>query len=128
MKTPPPPCELLVIPKPSMLEGVHQRLLLFGLVPWLVPQLVEVNSVVPVGKPPSSVGAYWLAPWKSTPLASTVIAEPSRAPISEGSCSSSARWPCKLASHPTVASSGSRSTAPSCAVAQLTPSPLLSKG
>ena len=41
---------------------------------------------------------------------STVIAAPSRAPISEGSCSSSARLPLKLASQPRVDSNGNRST------------------
>src|SRR6202040_1774055 len=122
-KMPPPPCELFVMPRPSMLDGLHQKLLLNGLLVWDVPQVPDVSSVVPVGKPPSRVGSYWLAPWKFTPFANTVMAAPSRAPISEGSCSSSARLPFRPASQPTVASRGSRSTAPSCAAGQVAPLP-----
>src|ERR1700722_4241004 len=111
-KIAPPPCELLVIPRPSMLDGLHWKLLGNGLLAALLPQLEAVNSVVWVGKPPSRVGTYWLAPWKFTPFASTVMAAPPRAPMGEGSCRSSAKFPFRLASQPTVASNGSRSTCP----------------
>src|SRR5205807_9787869 len=50
------------------------------------------------------------APWKFAPFDNTVIAAPSNAPISEGSCNSSARLPLRPASQPTVASRGNRST------------------
>src|SRR6266481_5775681 len=108
-KMPPPPCELSVMPRPSMLDGLHWKLLGNGFVP-VPPQLPEVSSVAPVGKPASSVASHGLAPWKSTPLDNTVIAAPSSAPISDGSCSSSAMLPLSPASQPTVASSGNRST------------------
>src|SRR5215472_12805366 len=95
--------------RPSMLEGLHWKLLGNGFGPAVVPQVLDVSSVVPVGKPPSKVGSHGLAPWKFTPFDSTVIPAPSSAPISEGSCNSSARLPLSEASQPTVASSGSRS-------------------
>src|SRR5919108_6012181 len=130
-KMPPPPCELSVTPKPSMLDGLQEKLLGNGLV-WLVilPVLstvwqrilesprgkfperegsIPLRSVVPVGNPASSVGSNG-SDGKFTPLESTVIAAPSSAPIKDGSCSSSARLPLRLASHPTVASRGKRST------------------
>src|SRR5438270_5185870 len=107
---PPPPCELLVMLRPSMLDGLHWKLLGNGFGPAVVPQVPEVSSVVPVGKPASRVGSNGLAPWKSTPFANTVMPAPSRAPISEGSCNSSARLPLRPASQPTVASNGNRST------------------
>src|SRR5207237_1299010 len=91
-KMPPPPWELLVMPRPSMAEGLHQKLLRNGLVVFvlLVVQLAAVSSVVPAGKVPAAVGptpngsvpgGYF------TPLASTVMAAPSNAPIRLGSCS-----------------------------------------
>src|SRR5438105_8074635 len=84
-KMPPPPWELFVIPRPSMLDGLHWKLLGFGLgVALLAPQSAEVSSVVPVGKPASSVGSKGFCPWKSTPLDNTVMAAPSRAPMSDG--------------------------------------------
>src|ERR1700758_105092 len=92
-----------------MLDGLHWKLLGNGFVP-VPPQVLAVRSVVPVGKPASSVGSHGLAPWKSTPLDNTVMPAPSRAPISDGSCRSSARLPLSEASQPTVASSGKRST------------------
>src|SRR6516162_5686269 len=106
---PPPPWELLVIPSPSMLDGLHWKLLGNGFGPATGPQVPDVNSVVPAGKPPSKVGSHGLWPCKSTPFDSTVIPAPSSAPISEGSCNNSARLPLSEASQPTVASSGSRS-------------------
>src|SRR5437660_5197689 len=109
-KMPPPPWELSVMPKPSMLDGLHWKLLGKGLFARLVPQLAAVSSVVPVGKPANRVVSNGFCPWKSTPFDNTVIAAPSRAPISDGSCNISARLPLRLASHPTVASSGRRST------------------
>src|SRR5437588_11334650 len=111
-KMPPPPWELFVIPRPSMPDGLHWKLLGNGLcaVAVLAPQLAAVNRVVPVGKPPKRVESYGFCPWKSTPLDNTVMAAPSRAPISDGSCNISARLPLRLASQPTVASSGNRST------------------
>src|SRR5438270_10985434 len=110
-KMPPPPWELFVIPRPSMPDGLHWKLLGNGLcaVAVLAPQLAAVNRVVPVGKPPKRVVSNGFCPWKSTPLDNTVIAAPSRAPISDGSCNISARLPLRLASQPTVASSGRRS-------------------
>src|SRR5207253_1784480 len=108
----PPPCELLVMLNPSMLDGLHWKLLGNGFLAVAVfdPQGLAVSNVVPVGKPASRVGSNGLAPWKSAPLANTVMPAPSSAPISEGSCNSSARLPLRLASQPTVASSGNRST------------------
>src|SRR5437763_1735522 len=54
-KMPPPPWELSVMPKPSMLDGLHWKLLGKGLFARLVPQLAAVSSVVPVGKPANRV-------------------------------------------------------------------------
>src|SRR2546427_3443510 len=113
---PPPPWELLVIPKPSMLDGLHQKLLGNGFVP-VPPQVLAVSNVVPVGKPARRAGSHGLTPWKSAPFDSTVIAAPSSAPISEGSCNNSARLPLRPASHPTVASRGNRSICGLLAVA-----------
>src|SRR6266446_6081484 len=56
-KMPPPPCELSVMPRPSMLDGLHRKLLGNGFVP-VPPQLPEVSSVAPVGKPASSVASH----------------------------------------------------------------------
>src|SRR6267143_3464563 len=116
-KMPPPPCELLVMLRPSMLDGLHQKLLGTGFGPAVGPQVLDVSSVVLVGQPASRVGSNGLAPWKSAPFANTVMPAPSSAPISEGSCNSSARLPLRLASQPTVASSGNRSTCGLVAVA-----------
>src|SRR5467141_521209 len=118
-KMAPPPCELSVIPKPSMLDGLHQKLLgngLVGIVP-LVEQLLALSNVVPVGKPARRVGSHGFAPWNSAPFDNTVIAAPSNAPISEGSCNNSAMLPLRPASHPTVDSRGNRSTCGLLAVA-----------
>src|ERR1700682_2060022 len=96
--------------RPSMLDGLHWKLLGNGFAP-VPPQLPVPSSVVPVGKlPPSTVGVHGFWPWKSTPFDNTVIPAPSSAPISEGSCSSSAMLPFCVASQPTAASSGKRST------------------
>src|SRR5882724_9617595 len=113
---PPPPWELLVIPKPSMLDGLHQKLLGNGLWPVVVfgPQplgspafVLFVSSNVPVGNvPPTGANG---SDGKFTPFDNTVMAAPSRAPIRLGSCSISARLPFSVVSHPTVASVGSRS-------------------
>src|SRR6266576_5598078 len=110
-KMAPPPWELSVMPKPSMLDGLHQKLLGNGFLAVLVfdPQVLAVSSVVPVGKPARRAGSHGLAPWKSAPFDNTVMAAPSSAPISEGSCNNSARLPFRPASHPTVASRGNRS-------------------
>src|SRR5712671_3337242 len=103
-KMPPPPCELLRMPRPSMLDGLHVKLLGKGLAADAVFEPQEATSlasrVVPVGNPASNVGSKGFWPWKSTPFDSTVIAAPSSAPISEGSCKSSARLPFRLASQP----------------------------
>src|SRR3981189_1412541 len=111
-KMPPPPCELSVIPKPSMLDGLHQKLLGNGFLAVLVfdPQVLAVSNVVPTGKPARRAGSQGLAPWKFAPFDNTVIAAPSNAPMSEGSCNNSAMFPLSPASHPTVASRGNRST------------------
>src|SRR6266849_3865985 len=124
MKMPPPPWELLVIPKPSMLDGLHEKLLENGLVV-LVPLLWQLGlasptgklppgsrpmrSVVPVGNPASKAGSYGFE-GKFTPFASTVMPAPSSAPIRLGSCNCSARLPLSSASQPTTASRGNRST------------------
>ena len=123
---PPPPCEPSVMPKPSMLDGLQEKLLGNGLVALLllvwqfglaspsgkIPEAdgsVPVRSVVPVGNPARSVGSNG-SDGKFTPFESTVIPAPSSAPIKDGSCSCSARLPLSSALHPTVASSGKRST------------------
>src|SRR3981189_1211770 len=118
-KMPPPPCELSVIPKPSMLDGLHQKLLGNGFLAVLVfdPQVLAVSNVVPTGKPARRAGSQGLAPWKFAPFDNTVIAAPSNAPISDGSCTKSAMFPWSPASHPTVASRGNRSTCGLLAVA-----------
>src|SRR6266550_8434906 len=108
-KMPPPPWELSVMPKPSMLDGLHQKLLENGLVPLAPPQLAAVRNVVPAGKPAARVGSYGFE-GKFTPFPSTVMPAPSSAPIRLGSCNISARLPLRPASQPTVASSGNRST------------------
>src|SRR6202521_3606286 len=117
MKMPPPPWELSTMLKPSILDGLHEKLLGNRLAPpepvahWAPVGFVKVfsRSVVPVGNPASKVGSYGFE-GKFTPFASTVIPAPSSAPIRLGSCNSSARLPFRLASQPTVASSGNRST------------------
>src|SRR6266480_6755356 len=101
---PPPPWELLVTANPSIRDGLHRKLLGNGLVPAV--QLALVRSVVPAGKISAANGSDG----KFTPFESTVIPAPSYAPIRVGSCSCSARLPFRVASHPTVASSGKRST------------------
>src|SRR5215469_8840870 len=109
-KIPPPPCELSWTVRPSILDGLHMKLLGNGFVP--LQRLPDpCRSVVPGGKPPGSVPSdQGLAPWKSKPLDNTVMAAPSKAPMSEGSCNSSARLPFRLAVQPTAASSGKRSS------------------
>src|SRR5256884_9470093 len=98
-----------------MADGLHQKLLRNGLVVFvlLVVQLAAVSSVVPAGKVPAAVGptpngsvpgGYF------TPLASTVMAAPSNAPIRLGSCSSSARFPSWGTSQPITASRGKSPT------------------
>src|ERR1700676_1235659 len=105
---PPPPCELLVMPMPSMLDGLHSKLLGYAPVQY-VPSFASVNRMVLAGKPASSVGSKGFD-GKYTPFPSTVMPAPSRAPISEGSCSCSARLPLRLAVQPMVDSNGMRST------------------
>src|SRR4051812_10912321 len=108
-KMPPPPWELSRIPRPSMLEGLHWKLLGNGLVRAPPQPVVElpppVSRTVPVGKVSATNGLDG----NLTPLESTVMAAPSSAPIRVGSCNSWARLPLRLASHPTTASSGRRS-------------------
>src|ERR1700758_3258834 len=112
---PPPPCELSVTVKPSMLDGLHIKLLGNGFVrslQWLLDLGTPLcKSVAFAGNAPASVPSLQgSAPWKSTPLDSTVMPAPSRAPMSEGSCKSSARLPLRLAVQPTAASRGRRSS------------------
>src|SRR5215469_18523593 len=107
-KMPPPPCELFWTVSPSMLDGLHIKLLGNGFVlslQWLLaPGTPLCNSVAPGGNPPGSVPSdHGSTPWKSTPLDNTVIPAPSSAPMSEGSCNSSARLPFRLAVQPTAA-------------------------
>src|ERR1700747_671169 len=101
-KIPPPPCELSWMVNPSMLDGLHQKLLAYAPVQYEL-LLADVNRTVPAGNPASSVGSNGFD-GKNTPLERTVMPAPSSAPIRLGSCSSSARFPFKLASQPTVAS------------------------
>src|ERR1700719_2696172 len=127
-KIPPPPWELSVMPKASMLEGLHAKSLANGLASAVTMPLVTVwqlglasptrklpvaslpmSSVVPVGNPASKVGSYGFE-GKFTPFPTTVIPAPSSAPIRLGSCNSSARSPLRLASQPRAASRGNRST------------------
>src|SRR5580704_3620542 len=89
-KIPPPPCELLRMPRPSMLDGLHQKLLGNGFVlpTPLGPQpvlvlLLLVSRAVPVGNVSAKNGFEG----KLTPFESTVIAAPSSAPIKLGSWS-----------------------------------------
>src|SRR6266403_891561 len=116
---PPPPWELLVTAKPSIRDGLHWKLLGKGLcaVGVFGPQplgladrdcVPVLRSVVLSGNVSAANG---LDPSGNlTPFESTVIPAPSYAPIRVGSCSCSARLPFKVASQPTVASSGNRST------------------
>src|SRR5215472_4534321 len=119
-KMPPPPCELLRIPRPSMLDGLQKKLLGngFDAVAVLAPQprvafVVPLRSNVPAGNVSATNGLEG----KVTPLPSSVMAAPSSAPISVGSCSNWARLPLRVASHPTTASSGMRSICGLTAVA-----------
>src|SRR3981189_1014340 len=93
-KMAPPPWELSVMPRPSMLDGLHQKLLGNGLAlpgalppppllpPPLPPPLLQsavVRSVVPVGIPPSAVvpNPKGSDPAGNlTPFASTVMPAP----------------------------------------------------
>src|ERR1700751_3055035 len=78
-KIPPPPCELSVMPKPSMLDGLHQKLLGNGLFSVLSRQSATEKSVVPAGKsasPPLPNGSA--DPGGTlTPFESTVMPAPS---------------------------------------------------
>src|SRR6266567_1528919 len=119
---PPPPWELSRIPRPSMLDGLHKKLPGKGLraVAVFAPQplvalVLPCRSRVPTGKVSAANGLEPVG--NATPFASTVIAAPSRAPIRVGSCSSWARLPLRVVSHPTTASNGSRSTCGLVAVA-----------
>src|SRR5579864_1822651 len=114
-KTPPPPCELSVMVRPSILDGLHQKLLVKP--PCTLPPgqyrfsfcLLLVNRTVLSGNPASNVESNGFD-GKNAPLDRTVMAAPSSAPIKLGSCNSSARLPLRLACQPTVASRGRRST------------------
>src|SRR4051812_49030927 len=108
--------------KPSMRDGLHWKLLgngfcavaVFGPQPLGFPRNDPVplfKSVVPAGKADTSFpSVQGFAPGRTrTPFASTVIPAPSYAPSRLGSCSCSARFPLCVVSHPSTASSGSRS-------------------
>src|SRR6516165_3394461 len=103
MKMPPPPWELSVTLKPSMLDGLQVKLLGYGFmslvrvtVPFALYVTVwqyglaspvgsasglgptPVSSVVPAGKAPGSVPSlHGACPWNSSPLARTVMPAPS---------------------------------------------------
>src|ERR1700704_3020940 len=122
-KMPPPPWELLVTAKPSMRDGLHWKLLGNRLCAVVVvkPQPLGVvavdwvlltRGVGPAGNPAASKpSVHGFNPSGTrTPFESTVIPAPSYAPRRVGSCSCSARLPLNVASQPTVASSGNRST------------------
>src|SRR5882672_6726242 len=104
---PPPPWEALVTDKPSMRDGLHQKSL-GNAVQFVLLALLDVRSVVLSGK--VSAANSVLVFGNLTPFDSTVIPAPSYAPMRVGSCSCSARLPLSVASQPTVASSGRRST------------------
>src|ERR1700675_788716 len=125
----PPPWELSVMVNPSMLEGLHWKLLGKGLVvlvllvwqrafesPVLYPPAAvtgPVSRVVPVANAPSAAPPEAIPPDPAgnlTPFESTVIPAPSSAPISDGSCNNWARLPFCEASHPITASVGPGST------------------
>src|ERR1700676_5428322 len=102
------------MPNPSMLEGLHQKLLGNGFLAVLVfgPQVLAVSNVVPSGKTPGTALFVWNGSdpaGKFAPFDSTVMAAPSNAPIRVGSCNNSARLPLREAVQPTTASSGNRS-------------------
>src|SRR6266481_3895810 len=120
---PPPPWELLVTAKPSMRDGLHWKLLgnglcavgVFGPQPLgllFVDCVPLLRRVVPAGNADGSApSVHGSNPSGTrTPFESTVIPAPSYAPKRVGSCSCSARLPLSVASQPTVASSGKRST------------------
>src|ERR1700692_4547520 len=115
---PPPPWELFMTDRPSIRDGLHWKLLGNGLrlfpVPAPLPQSCGLlsRSVVPAGKPLGSApSVHGLAPLGTrTPFDNTVIPAPSYAPRSDVSCNCSAMLPFRVASQPTVASSGNRST------------------
>src|ERR1700730_3929669 len=70
-KIPPPPCELLVMDKPSMLDGLHLKLLGYGFAP-LTRQSAIVSSTVGTGNWPSCAiedpaAVSWPAPKMSSP-------------------------------------------------------------
>src|SRR6266550_2498061 len=97
-KIPPPPWELSVMPRPSMLDGLHWKLPGNGLcaVVVLAPQLLAVRSVVPAGKVPAVAGSIPNGSdpaGNCTPFDNTVMAAPSSAPMRLGSCNSSAMLP-----------------------------------
>src|SRR5882672_1503708 len=111
---PPPPCELLVTDKPSMRDGLHQKSLV-NAVQLGVLALLAARSVVPSGNVSAANSVLLFG--KFTPFDRTVMPAPSYAPMRVGSCNCSARLPLSVASQPTVASSGRRSTCGSLVVA-----------
>src|SRR5438309_7023932 len=111
---PPPPWELLVTDKPSILDGLHWKLLGNGLVAseqWELAPGMSCRSVAvsgnAAGVAPSLHGS--VPSGTNTPFESTVIPAPSYAPRRVGSCSCSARLPFSWASQPSRPSSGKRS-------------------
>src|ERR1700730_3026822 len=98
-KIPPPPCELLMKLMPSMRDGLHLKLLGHA----LQSAVLSVSGT-------QTPFAVQLAARDRTPFARTVIPAPSYAPMSVGSCKSSAILPLRLASQPTAGSSGIAST------------------
>src|SRR5207245_9008406 len=104
-----PPCELLAKLMPSIAAGLQLKLL---------TKRQSVESFT--GTQPALLIALQFAVFGfSNPFPSTVIPAPSYAPISVGSCSSSAMFPFRLASQPMVGSSGSASTWPCIVDAQV---------
>src|SRR5215831_14245077 len=97
-KIPPPPWEASVMPKPSMLDGLHWKFVGYWLAPPGTPPvqiklLSPVEKLFPVGRTPGAFISSWLPAGKSasapdpnmsadpagilTPFARTVIAAPS---------------------------------------------------
>src|SRR6516162_4255120 len=79
-KMPPPPWELSVMPMPSILDGLHRKLLGYWLAPPAPPaQFATVSSVVPDGKEASAPdpNASEELGGMLTPFPSTVTPAPS---------------------------------------------------
>src|SRR5579859_1959530 len=118
---PPPPWELSVTLIPSILDGLHQKLLGNGFfeVVRFVPQSVALRTTASAGICSARFVGISVGLENFTPLPKTVIPAPSYAPIRLGSESCSGRLPFKEASQPTMASRSIRSIANCIAAEQV---------